>query len=192
MHFNFFGVRVNLSFTFFALIIFVTATNNATEILPCFLCSLLHECGHFVALFLLGERNVIMDIGFFGGEIKRLNGIKTNYKKECIVHLAGPITNIVLSVISKLFLFPKLSSVNASIGIFNLLPISCLDGGRALFSLFSSFFTQKVSYTVSSAISYTVCIPLIILSLLLLIENKGNLQLTLILIYVLLLLIIKK
>lgn len=192
MHFNFFGISVNLSFTFFALIIFVTATNNTTEILPCFLCSLFHECGHFAALIFLGEKNIVMNIGFFGGEIKRLDGIKTNYKKECVVHLAGPFINIILAVISRLFLFSELFSINASIGIFNLLPISCLDGGRALNSLLSAHLSERTSSIISNVISYCICIPLILLSVILLINNKGNLQLTLILVYILFLLIAKK
>ena len=68
-----------------------------------------------------------------------------------IVVLCGPIVNIILftaflcanSVFHSRFLL-IISAVNLVMGVFNLLPLPALDGGRLMFLLFELIFRKKV------------------------------------------------
>lgn len=105
------------------------------------LSALIHEMGHFVALSFLRVRVNALVLGLFGGTIfleKKL----VSYRREVVISVSGSLLNLVASVIlffilryrfTPLLFFFFLS--NALYGIFNLLPISALDGGQALTSL---------------------------------------------------------
>lgn len=192
MTFKLKGIEIQISFTFFALIIFLFATVRNEDILKTLLFSLFHEFGHLLALFILGEKNTVMKISFFGGEIQRTQSYKTNYLKECFVHLSGPILNIVLALFFLALKKEAYFFANASIAAFNLLPIDNLDGGRALFAIISIFKSEYLARKALFVISLLICIPLTLFSFVLLLYNSGNLQLTIVLIYILLLIILKK
>ncbi len=105
------------------------------------LSALIHEMGHLVALSFLRVRVNALVLGLFGGTIfleKKL----VSYRREVVISVSGSLLNLVASVIlffilryrfTPLLFFFFLS--NALYGIFNLLPISALDGGQALTSL---------------------------------------------------------
>ena len=70
----------------------------------------------------------------------RRNDIKLNYKNEIITAFCGPFVNIAICVCALLFylnyrdnqaLF-SVVAINAALALFNLLPVSGLDGGRIL------------------------------------------------------------
>ena len=191
MKFKCFGVSVTLNFSFFALLVFVSVGNKSIHLLPAMLFSLLHECGHFCALAVFKEYTSCLKIGFFGGEIVR-RGYCGNYYKEVIINLAGPLVNIVAAVLCSLFCRKTLFYVNVAIGLFNLLPIETLDGGRALCAILCTKKDRCFVETAVTVISYCVCVPMIILSFALLFHNMGNIQLCFVSVYILLSLIFKK
>lgn len=186
------GVKIYVSFTFISLILFVLITCESTNLPSALICSLLHELGHFSALFLSKEKNFSMRISFFGGEICRNESYKTNYLFEFFVHIAGPAVNLLLALIFYLCNNKNLLEINIAIAVFNLLPIDNLDGGKALYSLIclkkSHSFAKKLVFT----ISLLICVPLILISLMSVSKNNGNIQLVIVLIYILLMLILKK
>ena len=58
--------------------------------------------------------------GFFG------------YGREILCAFAGPAVNLVLALVLARLEMPAFSGLNLAMAIFNLLPLSVLDGGRAL------------------------------------------------------------
>lgn len=95
---------------------------------------------HVFSLLLLGERPQKICFGLFGLTVLRRNGIKLNYKNEIITAFCGPFVNIAICVCALLFylnyrdnqaLF-SVVAINAALALFNLLPVSGLDGGRIL------------------------------------------------------------
>ncbi len=104
------------------------------------LSALLHEFGHLCALKLLKYRFRRIDILPMGALIEVPEGI--SYRDEAIIAISGPLTSLFLSLVCAVFflltkdvytLFGVV--INALLGIFNLLPASKLDGGKALYCM---------------------------------------------------------
>ena len=87
--------------------------------------AIFHEICHALAVQLLGGRILAMTLGG-GGMVMEVAGLDT--KGECLCALAGPVGSLILVVLP----FPTLAFCGLCQGLFNLLPIMPLDGGRIL------------------------------------------------------------
>ena len=100
--------------------------------------ALIHELCHIAAICLLGGRVQAVVIGPFGAKIhiKDIDGTR-----EALCALAGPAG----SFLCLMFLrqFPVFGLCGLVQGIFNLLPVYPLDGGRALSCLLKSLRRKK-------------------------------------------------
>ena len=127
--------------------------------------ALIHECGHFTAIYIFGKQNgatLYPDVSGF-----RIKALDMSYKEEAVSALAGPLVNLAIGIalltLSKngyLYLFGVLNLMTA---ISNLLPIKGYDGYRALHSLISLLSGDslkfelclcRVSFILSSALSF--------------------------------------
>ena len=93
--------------------------------------ALVHEAGHIAAVYL------------YGGSIKRLRaflcGLCIEYDNvltpagEAVITLAGPIMNFIFAFIAYTCLGSNsISAISLAQGVFNMLPIREMDGGRIL------------------------------------------------------------
>ena len=89
------------------------------------LAALLHEACHALAVRLSGGRILGMTIAA-GGMVMEVSELDT--KGEMLCALAGPIGSLILAFLP----FPTLALCGFVQGLFNLLPITPLDGGRIL------------------------------------------------------------
>ena len=125
------GVQIGADFTFFAVIaMFITLDTTGFALMSLSVC-LIHEAGHLTAMLLIGQKPD--SIMLRGG------GIKIASKCDSmLVLLAGSAVNIVLFfalyfTLPKTDIYPVMFAVlNLVIGLFNLLPVGCLDGKRLL------------------------------------------------------------
>lgn len=107
--------------------------------------ALLHEIGHIVAAALFGGRVEALSLSAAGAELRFCYSSGLSYGHECLVALAGPAVNLLFGV-PALWLREYLPAVVClSIGVFNLLPILPLDGGRILFNLVAERFGPNVA-----------------------------------------------
>lgn len=96
-----------------------------------------HEAGHLLALRLAGVRVERMRLTAFGAEILADTRFMS-YPREILCTLAGPAVNLLLAVILARLMGAYLAAgVNLTLGVFNLLPVPALDGGRILHLLVS-------------------------------------------------------
>ena len=96
-----------------------------------------HEAGHLLALRLAGARVERVRLTAFGAEI-RADTRYLSYPREILCTLAGPAVNLILAVLlARLAGNDLAAGVNLTLGLFNLLPIPALDGGRVLYLLVS-------------------------------------------------------
>lgn len=109
------------------------------------LSALIHEFGHFVVAKKLGYKLLKVRLLPYGAELCG-NLDEFLYKDEIWIALAGPITSVILSlvIVSFWWINPNLYNYTLELcissivcGIFNLLPIFPLDGGRVLVSVLS-------------------------------------------------------
>lgn len=111
---------------------------GAGEVLPVAALSALgHEAGHLLALRLAGARVEKVRLTAFGAEI-RADTRYLPYAREILCTVAGPAVNLALAVLLARVVGDHVAAgVNLVLGVFNLLPVPALDGGRTLHLLVS-------------------------------------------------------
>ena len=117
----------------FAAMVLLALLAGAGSVLPLVLLSALcHELGHLAALRLAGTEVELLRLTAFGAEI-RADTRYLPYPKEILCTLAGPAVNLVLALVfARIAGDYVLAGANLLLGVFNLLPVPSLDGGRAL------------------------------------------------------------
>lgn len=110
------------------------------------LAAFVHECGHLLALRLLGGRVARFSLRLSGAEIGYQGG-RLSYGGEVVLALAGPLMNLLWACLCALLtrLWPdprlyRLVGCHLTQALFNLLPALPLDGGRVLKALLESRF----------------------------------------------------
>lgn len=119
-----------ICFSFLAVLTLCILLYSEKVIIISVISSLLHECGHISAMRAYGVK--IKELQLYGGGVKITRDISyLSFSKELMVTFAGVIVNFCLCIFSY-FYFETVFSVNLALLIFNLMPIGCLDGARAL------------------------------------------------------------
>ncbi|MBE6885868.1 MAG: hypothetical protein E7486_02875 [Ruminococcaceae bacterium] len=153
MEFQVRGVSVQISFYFFAVLALLFLLDRSGTLSAGFLSCLCHEAGHLAAFALLGDPPKSLAFLPFGLRIIPRAGLSSP-RHELITLLAGPGVNLGLFA---LFLLTGVhlpfAAANLLIGIFNLLPIAPLDGGRAILLLLERFFPEGRAYLTGRILS---------------------------------------
>lgn len=163
IEFSFKGVKVRFTFWFFAVVTVMLLIDKTGLSLMGLAACMLHELGHLLAFFLVGHTP--KEISF---EASGIRLVKTSsllcYPKELLVLLAGSAANLVLSLaFYRLLPTPGgmlFAAVHLVLGLFNLLPVGALDGGRIVKLLLLLFCAPDRADKISRAISLLVVLPL--------------------------------
>ena len=174
--------RIDLKIFLFVILFYITKQVEIYAMIMFF--AIIHELGHLVAGLIVGMKPEKMELKPFGFSISfKLKPKDYNIKvkqanilevKKMIVSLAGPMTNILIILITiffKINVFKELIIIysNLLLTIFNILPIYPLDGGRFLKSFLHIFCgkykSEKYTYNISkvSIIILTVISSIMIL-----------------------------
>lgn len=94
---------------------------------PFLLSALLHELGHTLALCHLHKPPHSVTVAFSGAVME---SPPLSYQEELLAAFSGPAVSLLLGL--SLPLWPELGFYSLILGLFNLLPIRGLDGGRIL------------------------------------------------------------
>ena len=122
----------------FPAMLVLAALAGAGPVLPLVAVSAVcHELGHLLALRLAGARVERFRLTAFGAELTA-DTRYLPYGRELLCTLAGPAVNLALALVfARLSGDYVLAGANLVLGVFNLLPVPSLDGGRALYLLVS-------------------------------------------------------
>ena len=150
-----------------------------------FAAALIHELGHIIAAAILGVKIRLFGAGIAGISLRYdFSGIHP--LGEAAVCLAGPVVGIII------FLFGyKSGSVSSFIGacaglaLFNLLPISYLDGGCALSAILSSFLPPDMVWKICRPLSVVFTILLWITSVFMMLRSGGDFSVLAVSVYLL-------
>lgn len=127
------------------------------ELLILFGIVLIHELGHAAAARMYGWKVTEIQLFPFGGVAVVEDGEATGSVQEIVVALAGPLQNAFMILISLLLeatgVWDKSWSdyfirANMTIGLFNLLPVLPLDGGRIVQAVVSRYASYYRTLTV--------------------------------------------
>lgn len=99
-----------------------------------------HELGHLLVGVALGGRPRWLSLSAVGLELKLEYPAGLSYGRELAVALAGPAVNLIMGLICARAGNYLLAGVSFGLGLFNLLPILPLDGGRIVWCAMSALF----------------------------------------------------
>lgn len=146
-----------------------------------------HEFGHLLCMSIFGHRAKVINFGFINADIV-LSPFEE--KKLCLILLSGCFVNfLIATVFEMLFLaynleiFKIIVWQNIGLGVFNLLPISNLDGGQIFYMFLKRIFNESLAYKVFNIVSVIFIIPVLIAGFYVLMNSKYNFSLFLLSIY---------
>lgn len=168
--------------------------DNYNILIIAFLFVFIHECAHYITAKLLKYNINSLEIFPFGGVLKINESIIVNPFHEILISIAGPLSNIVFAFIfnniikinniGNYNLLLECIEINLMIGIFNLLPIIPLDGGRIVRAYLSMVLGYRKSVKIIMIISKTLCILLFCLGIYLYTSYKLNIIVSILAMYI--------
>lgn len=116
-----------------------------------------HEFCHYRAVRLCGGRIHSLRIAMTGAKMQtsQLSGFQTVF---CVI--AGPLGSLSLLFLARWF--PRIAICGMIQGVYNLLPVYPMDGGRAIRCLLGGFLSVKHAERIASVLEY-VCLAAIFL-----------------------------
>ena len=124
------GLKIRLDFGFPALLALILLASEKAFLLQTLLVCILHECGHGIAMCATGAG--LREIRFGGAGIQMVTGTAAVSRRGMLcISLAGPAVNLLFAALLAR-ICPEAAMLHLGIGVFNLLPYRCLDGGTAI------------------------------------------------------------
>ena len=198
MKFKVLGVTIELSFVLVAVFTLIVILDTSQRLICCFVSALLHEAGHIFIMCRLGKKPKKIICQLFNIKIIDNSRVFYSYKADLLVVLSGVIVNFILSIFSFIFFYISnmellltFSIVNLLTGLFNLLPVSNLDGGQAIYLILTQKFTEKTANRIIDVLTVLLIFPISIAGFIVLLNSKYNFSLLLISVYLIITLIIK-
>lgn len=189
------GCKVTVSFLFLAAVAFFLFEDRSGSVIPNFAAALLHECGHFAALYAFHTGLSTVRLTPFGVDMVKSGGTERSYGKDILISLAGPAVNLFAVLLCLLFRVEPSHPfflANAALAGFNLLPIESLDGGQVLYSVLCRIMPESAAGKAVSAVSFLVLTPLAAAAFLALFRSPWNFPFFLICVYLMALLVLKR
>lgn len=159
--------KVDLKIFLFLILFYITGQLGEYAVI--LILAFVHELGHLLAGIILGMKPAKLELKPYGISISfKINPNDYNKKiakgnllelKKAIVACAGPVTNLIIIIITlnlRLNIFTSLLIIysNILLIIFNLIPIYPLDGGRIVKSLIYLFLGKKKTEKYTNNISF--------------------------------------
>ncbi|SDK57881.1 M50 family metallopeptidase [Natronincola ferrireducens] len=185
--FKLFGIVIKINYLLIPIWVFSIYYEYFHELILVMLVIVTHELAHsFVAIY-YGVNVTEIELFPFGGVARAENYLDLDPFKEMVISIVGPIVNFVLLLIAIMiqsyittqvdillfFIF-----INLTIGLFNMLPILPLDGGRILRAYLSNKIGFKKATKFMIKLSKIIASSLFIISIYLGTKNTENFFLT--------------
>ncbi len=171
-------LRINISFA--AAVTLTLIIDESGLCAAGLFCCIIHELGHIICLLIMGEKPKIIELSFYGIRLERYGVKFENFIKEILVYSSGPAVNLILSAM--FFAFGNsdgmktAGAINLFIGLFNLIPCQCLDGGNILNSALKKFTDEEKCDKISFIVSCITLAPMTAAGIVIFLET-GNVTL---------------
>lgn len=167
-------IKVNLQIFAFAIIFYLTKQIEIYTILMTF--AFVHELGHLITGVILGLKVKSINIMPFGVSINFEDYSNKYIVKKIIIASAGPLVNLIFVILGILNEWNEnIIYSNMLIGMFNLIPLYPLDGGRILKYIIQLTSNSREAEIITYRLSNILIIILTVISSIgiLLIQNIG-------------------
>lgn len=188
MRFRLLGTDIYVSFLFAALIALMLACDKTGLALPTLFSVFMHEIGHLFAMWVLDCAP--KSIRLIPASVQITKSVSNLYRNDIIVALAGPVVNLVLfgTLYFNYLAFKNqitliYALLNLIVAVFNLLPVTGLDGGTVLFSLIAKKGDLNRAMLTLRIITAVLAVAVFVLAVTLTVRGKVNLSLYIIAVY---------
>ena len=133
-------VGIKLHFLFFIVLAYMLSFEIGKYYITSLFYACIHEFAHIAVLSKLYDGDFTVTLGAFGMRLQYDDCVRFSLKNEAVTEFSGPAVNAVMG--TAFFILYKIQPdseffcisfiINASLGLFNLLPVIPLDGGRFL------------------------------------------------------------
>ena len=167
-------IKINLQIFIFAIIFYFTKQIRIYTILMLF--AFIHELGHLVTGVILGLKVKNVNIMPFGVSINFEDYSNKYIIKKIIIAVAGPIINLAIVILAIYNEWGEdIIYANMLIGMFNLIPLYPLDGGRIMKYVVNIISNSKEADDLTYKLSNILIVILTLISSvgILLIQNIG-------------------
>lgn len=196
MQFSIFKCQIYISYLFFAVLIFILLLDKSGLMLFGMVSVFIHEAGHLAIMIILRcTPNVI--ILQPAGIIIHKNSFSLSRKKELLIAFGGCLANGFFALIfAVLYLLTSsenallFSASNISIALFNIMPISGLDGYDILYLILTRFYSIDKCKSICFASSSAFIFAMFCLSFYILFTSNGNFSILICTLYLLILTVI--
>ncbi len=139
MKFRLFGIEFEISFLFSAVLALIAATDRTGNIFLFFAAAALHEAAHLITMVILKTKPSAVKL--IPGGINIVDDSVKTPLEDILILASGPIANLIC-----FFVFRNdFSALNLILFVYNMLPISGLDGGRIAHIFFIKFFGAVIA-----------------------------------------------
>ena len=136
---------IKLDFSFFVAILLALFARQIDVYLTYLTAVILHECGHLITASIFKWELEELKISAIGGFLTFKNDLNKPIIQCFLVAITGIVFNLIFGFILWLFNGPSnLIYTQFAIAIFNLLPISPLDGSKMMQAMLRGMFDYKV------------------------------------------------
>ena len=152
---------------------------DGAHLLPLICAIALHEMGHILCAKALKIKINRMLLSPLGARLEIDGDI--SYRCELLISLSGPIFGILGFAVSLLFwdrcsYLHSFALISLALGIFNLLPLATLDGGRAVFCLFALVFNLEFAERLMRLLTFFTLFAIWLFSAYIMIKFAGGLS----------------
>lgn len=181
MSFKFLGVQTYINFYTLAAATVLLMIDRSGIAALCIASSVLHEIGHIAALKIFKTTPKKISFGPGGMKLTDNHLMRKSYKKDIAAALSGPAINIISFIV--LYFFWRIFNhhillmsavISLVIGLFNLLPVAPLDGGRALHALLCIFSSPSTAEKTVKVLSALTLLPTSTIGFYFLIKSRYN------------------
>ena len=135
---------IKIDFSFYIAVLLALFSRQIDIYLTYLIAILIHECGHLVMATIFKWQVEEFKLSAIGGFLRFKNDLARPIYQSLIVALGGVIFNLIFGVLLIILSGPSsLIYTQFAIAVFNLLPISPLDGSRILQAFLRRFFNYK-------------------------------------------------
>ena len=188
MRFRIGELQISVGYTAFAALTAVLVLDRTGRITCCILAAILHEAGHL--LMLLCFRTKVRGISLRLFDICIAAQHPDTLAGDTCVTLGGPVMNLLLAAVSAPFSL-NFCCANLALGLFNLLPVISLDGGRLLSLLLRRRLSERYAERVMKIVTFLIALPLMTAGIYVLLRSGYNYSLLIVSLYLLAVLFIK-
>ena len=173
-------LRLYIGYEVVAAMTAVLLLDRENRVICCFLAALLHELGHIIMMRLFSVKVRGLELRLFDVLIDADE--PDTLRADVCVTLGGVLMNYLCAAVFCPFSL-KLGLPHLMLGVFNLLPVMSLDGGRLLYLLLSRRFSPRACENVLRITTFLFLLPLMTAGLYLLFQSGYNYSLLVISLY---------